>query len=179
MFAVTKAQMERSRHTHARRQGNLNRVDLSFDLARSSDVCYHHTFDVLKPHLEDIVPQATDKQYSMKRREMIHDVLWPTGTHELCRKDEGPPVLGKRSAANPSSAQKVELMETFLAVHPFLVPMQDSFTYTILMVIFLSVLHLNGVPGYVFGEHFMFDRRAEGIDVLRFSACSRRLRRPQ
>ena len=92
MFAVTKAQMERSRDTHARRQGNLNRLDLSFDLARSSDVCYHHTFDVLKPHLEDVVSKATDKQYSMKRREMIHDVLWSTGTHELCRNDEGPPV---------------------------------------------------------------------------------------
>ena len=63
----------------------------------------------------------------MTRESFIHDVLWATGTHELCRKDEGPPVLGKRSASGASSSsaqQPDELMETFLAVAP--VPRADA-----------------------------------------------------
>ena len=89
----------------------------------------------------------------------------------MCRIDEGS-LLGKRTASGGASSsstqQPDELMATFLPTHPFLAPMRDSFAHSILMCIFLSVLHLNGVPGYVFGGFFVFDRRFEGIDVLRF-----------
>ena len=50
-FGVTEAQMEYSRDHHARRRGNFGRVDLSFDCTRSSHVCSHHSFDVMKAHL--------------------------------------------------------------------------------------------------------------------------------
>ena len=97
----------------------------------------------------------------MVRAELIHDVLWITRTHESCPKDAAPNVGGKRTAAaaagsSSSAQQQDELMEKFLAVYPVLAPMSDSSTYSILMVISLSVLHLNGLPGYVFGEHFIF-----------------------
>ena len=157
-FGVTDPQMEYSRDWNACKRGNLHQVDLSFDFARSSHVCSHHSFDVMKAHLECVVIKATDKQRLMTRESLIHDVLWATGTHELCRIDEGF-VLGKRTASGGASSsstqQPDELMATFLLTHPFLAPMRDSFTYSILMCILLSVLHLNGVPGYVFGDHFV------------------------
>lgn len=77
----------------------------------------------------------------MWRDNLIHDVLWATGTHEMRQKEEGS-VLGKRTAAasgaSSSSTQQPpdELMVTFLLTHPFLAPMRDSFTYSILMCIF-------------------------------------------
>ena len=71
-------------------------------------------------------------------------------------------------------------MEPFLAVYPFLAPMSDSFTYSSLMVIFLSILHLNDVPGYVLGKHFLFLTVAlRGLVSSDFSASSRRSRPPQ
>ena len=113
---------------------------VSYDLARSSMVCSNHVFDVLKPHLDPLLSKGTDKKRHMRRADLIHDVLWITRTHELCPKDEAPNAGGKRTAAaaagSSSSAQQDELMETFLAVYPFLAPMSDSFTYSILMVIF-------------------------------------------
>ena len=116
---------------HARRRGNFGRVDLSFDFTRSSHVCSHHSFDVMKAHLECVVSKATEKKRPMWRENLIHDVLWATGTHEMCRKDEGS-VLGKRTAAasgasSSSTQQPDELMGTFLLTHPFLAPMRDSF----------------------------------------------------
>ena len=81
--------MEYSSWIGARKRGNLNRVDLSFDFARSSHVRSRHSFDVIKAHLECVVIKTTDKQRLMTRDNLIHDVLWATGTHEMCRIDEG------------------------------------------------------------------------------------------
>ena len=126
--------MEYSRDHHARKRCNFGRVDLSFDFARSSHVRSRHSFDVMKAHLECVVIKATDKQRLMTRDNLIHDVLWATGTHEMCRIDEGS-VLGKRTASGGASSsstqQPDELMATFLLTHPFLAPMRDSFTYSI------------------------------------------------
>ena len=75
-FRVTKTQIDAAKtfHAHPRKDPRPTRpIDLNYREASTKLVCACHAFDVLTPHVEDLMKAATSKQV-LQPRDFIHDL---------------------------------------------------------------------------------------------------------
>ena len=138
---MTKDQMLKTERANPGRGGFAKQFE--YDNTKGNDVCADHAFMVIKAHVEPVARAAGVKE-SMLPRELIHDLLWATGTHEKC------PVvdkesLGKRRRPESKPAASDELTETFMAVRPHI--HKDSFTYNFMLTQMRQLMVLKEVEG--------------------------------
>ena len=120
---VTEEQLQRALNAPRAKCSSKLACDCSGwgDSKRGGEVCEHHAFDVIKPHIREKFKQASGND-RMQRRDFVMAVLEASGTHESQTVVEEPVAKRRRatypSAERPKSVDEDdELMRTFKAAH--------------------------------------------------------------